>query len=328
MAQPLTHDDQLALVDSLADGEWHSGEALAARFGISRAALAKRVERLKDWQLPIEARQGLGYRLGAPIERLDGAALQAALGRALKIEVHAVVDSTSSRIAEAPSANDPQAMLAEFQTAGRGRRGREWLTPFASQLAVSLAWSFEAMPRQLTTLPLAIGIACARAIRSCGIADVGLKWPNDVLVDGRKLGGILLEHRGESGSACRVIVGVGINVALQDQQASAIDQPWTSLNKLLQARGLPPVSRNALAQRLLRELVDLLAGFALQGFAPLLQEWNALDLSRGRVVRVTQADREFDALACGIDGDGALLVEVDGQRKALHAAEVRMRVQA
>lgn len=328
MAQPLTPDPLLALVDALADGEWHSGEALAGRFGISRAALAKRVERLKDWQLLIDARQGLGYRLAAPVERLDAAALQAALGRALKVDVQAVVDSTSSRLAEAPSAADPQALLAEFQTAGRGRRGRQWLTPFASQLAVSLAWSFESMPRQLTTLPLAIGIACARVIRGCGIADVGLKWPNDILVDGRKLGGILLEHRGESGSACRVIVGVGINVALQDAQATAVDQPWASLQALLRARGLPPVSRNDLAQRLLRELVDLLSGFAVQGFTPLQPEWNAFDLSRGRVVRVVQADAEFDALACGIDADGALLVEVDGQRRALHAAEVRMRVLA
>ncbi len=328
MAQPLSQDEMLALVDRLADGEWQSGEALAASFGISRAALAKRVERLKDWQLLIEARQGLGYRLATPIERLDRDALQTALGKALRVDVQAVLDSTSSRIVEMPAQSDPQALLAEFQTAGRGRRGRQWLTPFGSQLAVSLAWSFDAMPRQLTTLPLAVGVACARVIRGCGIADVGLKWPNDILVDGRKLGGILLEHRGESGSACRVIVGIGINVSLQIEQATAVDQPWASLNPLLQARGLPAVSRNELAARLLRELVDLLSTFELGGFAPLLSEWNALDLSRGRVVRVTQNDQEFDAIARGVDADGALLVEVNGQRQALHSGEVRLRVLA
>ncbi len=316
----------LALVDRLADGEWQSGEALAASFGISRAALAKRIERLKDWQLVIEARQGLGYRLATPIERLDRDALQKALGKALRVDVQAVLDSTSSRIVETSSQADPQALIAEFQNAGRGRRGRQWLTPFGSQLAVSMAWSFESMPRQLTTLPLAVGVACARVVRSCGITDVGLKWPNDILVDGRKLGGILLEHRGESGSACRVIIGVGINVSLQVEQATSVDQPWASLNQLLASRGLPAVSRNTLAVRLLRELVDLLSAFAQSGFAPLLGEWNALDLSRGRIVRVFQNEQEFDAIAHGVDADGALLVEVDGQRQALHSGEVRLRV--
>ncbi len=328
MAQALSQDEMLALVDRLADGEWQSGEALAASFGISRAALAKRIERLKDWQIVIEARQGLGYRLATPIERLDREALQAVLGKTVRVDVQAVLDSTSSRIVETSAQADPQALLAEFQTAGRGRRGRQWLTPFGSQLAVSMAWSFETMPRQLTTLPLAVGVACARVVRSCGIADVGLKWPNDILVDGRKLGGILLEHRGESGSACRVIIGVGINVSLRIEQATAVDQPWASLNQLLEARGLPAVSRNSLAAHLLRALVDLLSEFALTGFAPLLGEWNALDLSRGRVVRVTQNDREFDAIARGVDADGALLVEVDGQRQALHSGEVRLRVLA
>jgi BirA family biotin operon repressor/biotin-[acetyl-CoA-carboxylase] ligase len=326
MAQSLSQDEMLALVDRLADGEWQSGEALAASFGISRAALAKRVERLKDWQLLIEARQGLGYRLTTPIERLDRDALQTALGKALRVDVQAVLDSTSSRIVELPAQADPQALLAEFQTAGRGRRGRQWLTPFGSQLALSLAWSFDTMPRQLTTLPLAVGVACARVIRSCGIADVGLKWPNDILVDGHKLGGILLEHRGESGSACRVIVGIGINVSLHVEQAAAVDQPWASLNALLAARELPAVSRNALAARLLRELVDLLSTFELGGFAPLLGEWNALDLSRGRGVCVTQNEQTFEAIACGVDADGALLVEVNGRRQALHSGEVRLRM--
>ncbi len=326
MAQPLSQDEQLALVDRLAGGEWQSGELLAADFGISRAALAKRIERLKDWQLVIEARQGLGYRVAMPIDRLDSTSLQVALGKTLRVDVQAVVDSTSTRIVEAPAQSDPQALLAEFQTAGRGRRGRQWLTPFGSQLALSLAWSFDAMPRQLTTLPLAVGVICARVIRGCGIADVGLKWPNDILVGGRKLGGILLEHRGESGSACRVILGVGINVSLQAEQATAVDQPWASLNQLLQERGLPIVSRNELAAGLLRELAEMLAAFSYSGFAPLLAEWNALDLSRGRSVRVTQNDREFDAVARGVDADGALLVDVDGRRQVLHSGEVRLRV--
>lgn len=248
MAVALSQADLLALVDQLADGRWHSGEALAEAFGLSRAALAKRVARLADWQLQVEARQGLGYRLSSPMERLDTARVQAAVP-GWRVTVEAVTDSTSTQVMAAAPAADPQVVLAEMQTGGRGRRGRSWVSPFGTQLALSVAWSFDAMPPQLGALPLAVGVCCAEVLRSFGLADVGLKWPNDILVGERKLGGILLEHRGEAAGGCRIVIGIGLNLSLTAAQAGSVDQPWINLRDALLASSQPVVGRNRLASQ-------------------------------------------------------------------------------
>ncbi len=324
MAQVLSETELLALVDRLADGAWHSGEQLAAASGITRAALAKRIDRLADWQLTVEARQGLGYRLSTPIERLDEAALQHALGERLRVRVVPVTDSTSSRLLETPAQNDPQALLAEFQTAGRGRRGRSWLSPFGTQLALSLAWSYDALPPQLTALPLAVGVICARVLQAQGAA-VALKWPNDLVVRGengelRKLGGILLEHRGEGGGGCRVVVGIGINLSVPPGQAATVAQPWINLGELI------PVARNRLAADLLQALERMLAEYPQTGFAPLAADWARFDVAAGHAVRVLIGERPLDGIACGIDAHGALIVEAHGVRHHLHSGEISLRL--
>lgn len=325
MAQALSEAEQLALLDHLADGQWHSGEVLAAAFGISRAALAKRIDRLQEWQLSVESRQGLGYRLSAPLERLDAQGLARAVP-GLRVSVQPVIDSTNTRLLTADAAQDPQALLAELQTAGRGRRGRAWSSPFGANLYLSLAWSFAGWPPQLTALPLAVGVACARAIQAQGLQDLRLKWPNDLLVDGRKLGGILLEHRGEAGGGCRVVIGIGINVRMDDEHARDVTQPWINLDEALAARGQAPVSRNALAAALLRELHGIVHDYAATGFAPLTAAWNQLDLLRDRAVRVHLGDTVREGFARGIDEQGALIVECDGQRDHLHAGDVSLRL--
>ncbi len=325
MAQPLSEQEQLELLDRLADGDWHSGEMLAAGFGISRAALAKRIDRLRDWQLQVESRQGLGYRLSQPIERLQQAPLQAAVP-GMGVRVAAVVDSTNSRLLDAPAEHDPQALCAELQTAGRGRRGRAWVSPFGANLYLSVAWSFAAWPPQLTALPLAVGVACARALRRVGLHNLQLKWPNDLLVEGRKLGGILLEHRGESGGGCRVVIGIGINVRMPDVLAAEVTQPWLNLDAALAAQGQPPASRNDLAAALLVELQRLLLDYGHSGFAPMVEEWCALDLVHERPVRVLMGERELLGVARGVDEQGALIVDAAGERHHLHSGEVSLRV--
>lgn len=310
---------RLALTDALADGQWHSGETLAQAAGISRAALAKRMDKLRDWQLDVEARQGLGYRLAAPLERLR----VARIASRMPVLVLAATDSTNTRLMEADSADDPQALLAEFQSAGRGRRGRAWRSPFGANLYLSLAWSFAAWPRDLPALSLAVGVACARALRRVVPAvALGLKWPNDLYVQGRKLGGILIEHRGEAGGNCRVVIGIGINVAMRAAQAETIDQPWISLNE---AAG-NTVSRNVLASALLDELQQLLESYAESGFAACADEWAALDLTRDREVSVKLADDEFSGIGAGIHADGALRVLAEGRLHLLHAGDVSLRL--
>lgn len=324
MAAALSEAELLALVDVLADGDWHSGEALAADAGITRAALSKRVERLREWQLDVESRQGLGYRLSAPIERLDAAALQAAA--AMRVAVATVIDSTNTQLLTADAADDPQALLTELQTAGRGRRGRQWISPFGANLYLSIAWSWASWPRDLSALSLAVGVACVEALESFGVDSVRLKWPNDLLVGGRKLGGILIEHRGEAGGACRVIIGIGLNLRMAPAQAAGVTQAWINLDEVCAQNDAAPISRNALAAALLRTLHTHLSRYARDGFDAVAPIWSRLDASRDAPVRILHGDSHFDGTARGVDPDGALRVETPDGIQRVHAGEVSLRL--
>jgi len=330
MARALGEDELLRLVDALAAGEWCSGEVLAAQAGVTRAALAKRVAHLREWGVQLEAEAGRGYRLAQPLQRLEAARIRAALPaiaqqRLRALEVLARTDSTNQRMLEADAALDPQALFAELQTAGRGRRGREWRSPFGANLYLSLAWSFPAWPPQLSALSLAVGVACARALRQAGLQRVMLKWPNDLRVGEDKLGGILIEQRGEAGGACRVVIGIGINVAMSAEQAGALGQPWTSLQAALAAAERKPPERNILAASLLGELVAALAEFESAGFAPFLHDWSSLDATANQAVRIEGGGEPLQGIARGVDAQGALIVEAQGRRHHIHAGEVSLR---
>lgn len=313
----------MSLLDTLASGAWHSGEDLAAAASISRAAVAKRIDKLRELGLDIEARHGLGYRLTQALERLQAADLQASAPAGLRISVVDSVDSTNRALLDAPASDDPQLLFAEMQTAGRGRRGRSWRSPYGANLYASLAWSFPNWPPRLTTLPLMVGVACAQALADIGLDRVRLKWPNDLWIDQRKLGGILVEHRGEAGGSCRVVIGVGINVAMLPAQGDGIDQPWISVNEALGQTA----TRNALAAAFAGRLFAGLQQFSTLGFAPFSAQWSALDLTRDQPVRITGAEA-FEGIARGVDADGALIVDCADELRRVHSGEVSVRIRA
>jgi BirA family biotin operon repressor/biotin-[acetyl-CoA-carboxylase] ligase len=318
-------ESALRLLDVLADGDLHSGEALAQRFGVSRAALGKWVGQLREWGVEVLAQPGTGYRLSTSLERLEASRIQTLMSKTaprLNVLVLTETDSTNTQLLAADAAADPQALLAERQTAGRGRRGRTWLSPFGSNLYLSLAWSFPSWPARITTLPLAVAVAVARVIDAASVPEVGIKWPNDLHVDGRKLAGILIEPRGEAGGACRVVIGIGINVSMQE--AAGLEQPWTSLREVLARRGQITPSRNALAAALLSELATSLPHFATHGFSPFAAEWKRRDLLAGRPVRI-EGNPTLEGIAKGLDADGGLVVETADGRQSVHAGEVSVR---
>jgi BirA family biotin operon repressor/biotin-[acetyl-CoA-carboxylase] ligase len=327
MARPLVEDDLLLLVDALAAGEWQSGETLAAASGMTRAGLAKRIAHLREWGLHIESKFGQGYRLARPLERLDEQRLRTAVPHDLRVDVQPLVDSTNRVLMDADPADDPQAVLAEHQTAGRGRRGRDWRSPFGANLYLSTAWTFPMWPQQLPALSLAVGVVCARALHATGVDGIRLKWPNDLWVAERKLGGILIEQRGESSGTCRVIVGVGINVSMDKSQAGGIDQPWITVDEALQRAGRPPVSRNHLAAELLHGLHECLSRYTVKGFEPYRDEWLALDALRDREVQVPDAEPKVRGIGRGIDAQGAFLIELPDNKgmRALHGGDVSLR---
>ena len=321
---------RVELLRLLADGAMHSGEELAATLSISRAAVWKRLKQLEEWGIAIEARRGSGYRLEAPIDLLDAdrichALPQAAVERLRRLEVHETLESTSDRLLSAsgllPGRFD--VCLAEFQSAGRGRRGRRWIAPFASGLCLSVSWNYRDAPATLGALSLAAGVATLRALRRLRFTGLSLKWPNDIMHAGGKLGGILIDLRGEAAGPAYIVVGIGINVRLPASARSVLRADGMDVVDLV-SLGTPP-SRSELAAVLIAELTQALLEFGGRGMAAFAEEWEGADALTGRQVAVLHGGQALEGVARGVDADGALLLEVGGGRRRILSGEVSVR---
>lgn len=318
------------LIESLADGHFHSGEGLAKSLGVSRAAVWKQMRKLSEVGLDIHAVRGRGYRLVVPFEPLDASAIRQHLGstlesRIMSLEVKRELDSTSNYLKRAKPPVESRKInvcLAEWQHAGRGRRGRSWVSPYGANLYLSLACVIDEAVLQSGGLSLAVAIAVHRTLRNLGIDGLGLKWPNDIFYNGRKLAGILLDLSGEGGGNYQVIVGIGINLCMPDSAAGKIDQPWADLRSShLEKR------RNLLAGKLLENLVQAIDTFSRQGLVAFAEEWQRYDITNGLSVNLhTDRQQEIHGVARGVDPHGALLIEQDGQLQAYHAGEVSVRL--
>lgn len=322
------------LLAALADGETVSGAGLAARAGVTRAAIWKQIEVLRARGVPIEAPGTAGYRLPWPLQMLDVAqirsAMPATLARSLgALEVHWELDSTSSELQRrAADASDFSIVLAETQTAGRGRRGREWLSPPGLNLYLSCLKRFDRGFAGLGGLSLAVGVIVLRALEQLGIFGAGLKWPNDVMVErGRrsvgKLAGILVELGGEYQGPCAAVIGVGLNVRLTAALREQAGQPACDLAALTD--GTPP-DRNRVAAAMITALVQGLRQFEHDGFAAFMADYARHDLLRDAALRLSGALGAFDGIGAGIDARGALKVRMpDGSLRLVDSADVTVR---
>lgn len=315
-----------ALLARLCDGP-ASGAALARELGITRSAVWKRIEALRAAGVAIAARPGQGYALAQPLRLLDAGRLAAALSPAARgelagLEVLFDTDSTNAvALREPVPARGCGVWLAERQSAGRGRRGRAWTSPLAAHVYLSVSRRFDGGIAALQGLSLAVGVAAAEALQALGYRGIGLKWPNDLLAEGGKLGGILVEVGGDAAGPLRVVVGLGLNVAMPADAARDIDQPWCDLARL----SATPPDREAVCVALLDALLPMLARFERDGLAPSLEAWARHDLLAGRAVRITEGERVYEGIAAGIDADGALRLRgPDGERRC-HAGEASLR---
>ncbi len=314
----------------LADGALHSGEELAAALSVSRAAVWKRLQQLEEWGIALEAQPGSGYRLESPIDLLDADSIRrrlpADVAAGLRdLEVHESLDSTSDRLLAARDlpAGKFDACLAEFQSAGRGRRGRRWVAPFASGLCLSMSWSYRDAPATLGALSLAAGVATLRALKRLGVGGLSLKWPNDLMRGDAKLGGILIDLRGEAAGPATVVVGIGINVRLPLAARARFAAEGVEAVDLASMGAAP--ERNALAAILIAELHQALGEFGARGMAAFADEWQAADSLAGRAVRVLHGGQQLEGLARGVDADGALLLESGDARRRIVSGEVSVR---
>ncbi|GAB4265863.1 MAG: bifunctional biotin--[acetyl-CoA-carboxylase] ligase/biotin operon repressor BirA [Methylomicrobium sp.] len=320
-------EQQRRILALLADGSFHSGSALAEALGVSRTSVWKQLSVLSDLGLEYAAISGKGYRLARPIEFLDRTRILSALDPDLetlvpRLEIYDCLDSTNTRLVELAKEQLPSGIvcLAEFQSAGRGRRGRHWVSPFGCNIYLSLLWRFTSGPAVISGLSLAIGVAVVRALSRLGFSDVGLKWPNDIYCQARKLGGILVEVVGETHGPCTTVIGLGLNVYLPEQNAKTIDKPWTDLTRIANGE---PVSRNRLVGELLNELLPVVCAYENEGLARYLDEWRRYDCLYGQPVSLFQADAVISGNALGIDDNGLFLIEVeDGNVRRFASGDV------
>jgi BirA family biotin operon repressor/biotin-[acetyl-CoA-carboxylase] ligase len=261
-----------------------------------------------------------------PIELLEKNLIIASLDPAIcnqlrKLDVEAKVDSTNSVLQRQPVAEQHAAViLAEQQTTGRGRRGRAWHSPFGSNLYLSLGWMFEKPLTELGCLPLVVAIATARALKRVGLSGHQIKWPNDILLDGRKLCGCLVEMQTDGQGHCHAVLGVGINVRMQAAEADReIEQAWTDLHSQL-----PTCSRNKLAALLIEELLICMHSFSERGFSPFIASWKELDSLYGQRIEVFGSNNSRHGIACGIDEQGALLLDTGNEIQRFHSGEVSL----
>ncbi|MDO1528418.1 biotin--[acetyl-CoA-carboxylase] ligase [Fulvimonas sp. R45] len=322
------------LLAVLAAGETVSGARLAEAAGVSRTAIWKQVEALRGRGVPIESRGTAGYGLPWPLQMLDAARIRAALPKAARARLGALdlyweIDSTSSELqrrgAQAP---DLSVVLAETQSAGRGRRGRTWLSPPGLNLYLSCLKRFDTGVAALSGLSLAVGVIVLRALDALGVRGAGLKWPNDVLArdaDGRpggKLAGILVELSGEYQGPCAAIIGIGLNLRLTPALHAQAGQPACDLATLCD--GQPP-DRNHVAAALIAALADGLPAFEREGFAAFAGDYAAHDLLRGLPLRLSGALGELEGTGAGVDARGALQLRTAGGLRRIDSADVSVR---
>ncbi|MGL4983191.1 MAG: bifunctional biotin--[acetyl-CoA-carboxylase] ligase/biotin operon repressor BirA [Plesiomonas sp.] len=314
-------DTPLQIIQWLADGQFHSGEQLGKRLGISRAAISKHIRTLQDWGLDLFSVPGKGYCLAEPIELLTTDAIKS-ITPSSQFELIPIIGSTNQylldRIGQFPSG---YACLAEYQQAGRGRRGRPWVSLFGANLYFSMYWRLEQGPAAAVGLSLAIGVIVAEVLQQLGTDAIRLKWPNDLYLNDKKVAGILVELTGQTGDAAHIVMGMGINVSLPASVRSRIDQPISCLKDVC-----PTLPRNQLAGRLLKALEENLPLYEQQGLSAFYERWNALDNFTGRPVKLLMGEQQIEGVACGIDSHGALRLRLpSGELKSFVGGEISLR---
>lgn len=321
-------DTQKKILAALVDGDFHSGTTLAQVLHISRSGVWKHLQSLSSYGIEIIALTGKGYKLAQPLELLSSEKITAGLLPLVSslisaLEIYPQIDSTNRYLVELAHAKAGSVCLAESQTAGKGRQGRQWVSPFGKNIYMSILWRFDNDLSCLSGLSLAIGVAVVRTLKSLGINDIGLKWPNDIVWQGKKLAGILIEVSGEASGQCNAVIGLGLNLSLPVKQAVGIEQPWTDLQQIAPWASY---SRNAVASALLNQLLPVIADFETDTLSHYLAEWRSYDANFGKQVSVYLGKQQIDGLVCGINEQGLLLLKnAAGDIKTFASGEISFR---
>ncbi len=328
------------LIQLMADGDFHSGQALAETFSVSRTAVWKAIQRMSDWGVQIDSVRGRGYRLRPAIELLVIEKINKNLSPNSsslleEIIILAVVDSTNQylkslahsadqSVHEAPAINaKATACLCEYQLQGKGRRGRHWYSPFGANILMSLSWRFDSLPAKINTLSLVIGVAIIRALNKLGAKELKLKWPNDLYWQDQKLGGILFELLGEDRGSVFAIAGIGLNLQRNQNQMDKIEQPWSALEEIISENKL---SRNQIVAELLNSIISAFQEFEINGAQSYISQWQEFDISFGRTVKLILPKNSISGESRGIDDEGRFLLKTESGIKSFVSGEVSLRL--
>ena len=295
----------LQLISILSDAEIHSGEHLGNKLGMTRAAINKHIKTIRSWGLNVQTVAGKGYRLPFRINLLDQELLRSHIPD-VNIIVEPVIDSTNQYMLERISnLNSGDTCLAEYQSAGRGRRGRQWLSPFGCNLYLSMYWKLEQGPAAAMGLSLVVGIIIAETLNKLSQNKIKVKWPNDLYMNDKKLAGILVELTGKTGDAAHIVIGIGINIGMDNNHDShIINQAWASLNDEIK-----DIERNKLSINLIQELRTSLILFENEGLKPFIERWFELDNFINRNIKLLIGNDIITGVDKGINDQGALLLQ-------------------
>lgn len=322
--QPGSEEMVLAFLAEAGD-EFVSGEAISDKLGLSRAAVWKHVNALRGQGYRIDAVPARGYRLVEIPDRLGALELKPLLSThdlGQVLHCHEAVPSTNDvakQLAE-EGAGDGEVVIAEAQTAGRGRRGRAWVSPPRKNLYLSAIIRPDLPPQRAPEVTLVASVAVCEAVRQAGV-DALIKWPNDVIVNGRKVAGILLEMAAEMDRVQWLVIGIGVN--LNGGPGDLPDDLRDTATSVAVERG-EPVPRALFAAALLGGLEAWLDRHAAEGFAPIRDAWRSLSGTLGREVRAWMPDGEITGVAEDIDESGALLVRGAAGLTKIVAGEVQL----
>ncbi|WCP67296.1 bifunctional biotin--[acetyl-CoA-carboxylase] ligase/biotin operon repressor BirA [Vibrio tubiashii] len=314
------HSVKLAILKALSQGGFHSGEELGDKLGVSRAAISKHIKGIQAWGVDVFRVQGKGYQLAKPMQLLDKEILQNSLTN--RVELIPIIDSTNQYLLDrVDSLESGSVCLAEYQAKGRGRRGREWISPFGSNLYLSMFWRLDAGMAAAMGLSLVVGVAIVESLEEIGLTGVKLKWPNDLYYHDKKLAGILVEMSGQAGAAANLVIGMGLNL-MMSETTEGITQPWASLDEVADNQ---QIDRNQLAIIMITTLHKALDDYELYGMAGFVERWNRLDNFINRPVKLLIGPREISGIARGINEQGAVLLETENGLETFIGGEISLR---
>lgn len=304
------------VITLLASGESRSGQEIGSKLNITRSAVWKIMHKLAELGIPLERHQGKGYQFKQPLDMFNRERILQMLApetqqQLASIQIEDTVSSTNTALFNQlkKGCKSGSILLAEHQTAGRGRQGKKWHAPYASNIYMSIYWHFNKDPTELAGLSLALAIAIVDALKNQGVDGLEVKWPNDIYHHNKKMAGILVDMTAESNGSTDVIIGIGVNVTMPEPTTTQLDQPWTDIQQIT---GSQP-DRNKLTAAIIDGLVSTLSEFANTGFASFAAKWPNYDTLLDQEISVTTPNKEFHGIARGIGSHGELLVERDGE---------------